>query len=162
MIRSRSLAVAGTLALFLAAACGGSADNEASEGMAEQAEAPAAGAMAAAESPSVTILEPTEGAEIGGDSVVVRLQASGVQIVPAGDTTPGTGHHHLYLDADLGEPGVAVPAEPGHIVHLGTGVSEYVFTDVAPGQHRLIAVIADGLHVPLQPWVTDTVNFVVR
>ena len=88
--------------------------------------------------------------------------ASGVRIVPAGDTTAGTGHHHLYLDQDLGQPGEVVPSIPGHVVHLGTGASEYVFIDVPSGEHRLIAVVADGLHVPLQPWVTDTVRFVVR
>jgi hypothetical protein len=111
---------------------------------------------------SVTILEPQDGAEVTGPSVAVRLTAQGVRIVPAGDTTPGTGHHHLYLDSDLGDPGVAVPAVAGKIVHLGTGVSEYTFDSVAPGPHRLIAVVADGMHVPLQPWVVDTVNFVVR
>ena len=26
----------------------------------------------------------------------------------------------------------------------------------------LIAVIADGVHLPIQPWVVDTVHFVVR
>jgi hypothetical protein len=45
---------------------------------------------------------------------------------------------------------------------MGTGVSEYTFDSVAPGPHRLIAVIANGVHVPLQPWVVDTVNFTVH
>jgi hypothetical protein len=50
----------------------------------------------------------------------------------------------------------------GQIIHPGTGVSEYTFVNVAPGARRLIAVVADGLHVPLQPWVVDTVTFTVR
>lgn len=112
--------------------------------------------------PTVTILEPSEGAEVAGPSVGVRLTAEGIQIVPAGQLVPGTGHHHLYLDADLTAPGAPVPAVPGQIVHLGTGVSEYTFENVAPGSHRLIAVVADGVHVPLQPWVVDTVTFTVR
>ncbi len=146
----------GVVAVVLAAACGG------------KEPAPQAETSAPAMTPtpqqtaSVTILAPAEGDTVSGDSVVVRLAASGVRIVPAGDTTAGTGHHHLYLDQDLGRPGEVVPSIPGHVVHLGTGVSEYVFTDVPPGEHRLIAVVANGLHVPLQPWVTDTVTFVVR
>lgn len=111
---------------------------------------------------TVTILEPADGADVVGPAVTVRLGAAGVTIVPAGDMTPGTGHHHLYLDDDLAPPEAPIPTVPGRIVHLGTGVSEYVFEAVEPGAHRLIAVVADGAHVPLQPWVTDTVAFTVR
>ena len=113
-------------------------------------------------SASVTILEPAQGAEVGGARVLVRLDASGVDIVPAGDMTPGTGHHHLYLDDDVGPPGVPVQAIEGRVIHMGTGVSEYTFVNVPRGTHRLIAVVGDGVHVPLYPLVTDTVTFAVR
>ncbi|HSM61418.1 MAG TPA: DUF4399 domain-containing protein [Longimicrobiales bacterium] len=146
------------LGLALLVACGGEPPAE-TEGAPE---APAAAAETAQATATVTILEPTDGAEIAGPSVTVHLEASGVRIVAAGDTTPGTGHHHLYLDEDLGPAGTLVPTVPGKVVHLGTGDSEYVFESVAPGTHRLIAVLADGAHVPLQPWVTDTVTFTVR
>jgi hypothetical protein len=127
----------------------------------DEAQAPAA-VEAVAAVPTVTIVEPTAEAEVTGPSVLVRLTAEGVEIVPAGEIVPGTGHHHLYLDADLAEAGVPVPTVPGQIIHLGTGVSEYTFENVAPGTHRLIAVVADGVHMPLQPWVVDTVTFTVR
>jgi hypothetical protein len=45
---------------------------------------------------------------------------------------------------------------------MGNAASEFRFDSVQPGQHRLIAVVADGVHVPLQPWVVDTVTFTVR
>jgi len=45
---------------------------------------------------------------------------------------------------------------------MGDGSSEFVFEGVAPGEHRLIAVVGDLVHMPLQPWVVDTVTFVVR
>lgn len=158
MRASRSLPA---LALLTAlAACGGDAP--------EPADAPAqpeaAAAPAAAETPSamVGILDPAEGSEVTGPAVTVRLTAQGIQIVPAGEVVPGTGHHHLYLDADLTAPEAPVPTVPGQVIHLGTGVSEYTFENVAPGPHRLIAVVADGIHVPLQPWVVDTVTFTVR
>jgi hypothetical protein len=130
------------------AACGGG--EEAAEEM------PAAGTG------TVTIIEPAEGSTVTGPNVTVRLVTSGVPIVPAGDLTPGTGHHHLYLDADVESTTVPVPTVPGSIIHMGDASSEYTFENVPPGQHRLIAVVADGVHVPLNPLVVDTVNFTVR
>lgn len=110
----------------------------------------------------VMIMEPAEGAVLMGDAVTVRLAVSGVAIVPAGDTVAGTGHHHLYLDADLTDPTAPVPTVPGSIIHMGDGSAEYTFEGVAPGEHRIIAVVADGIHMPLQPWVVDTVTFTVN
>ena len=121
--------------------------------------APDAGTVSAA---TVTIEQPAVGADVMGSSVTVRLTVTGIPIVPAGDMTPLTGHHHLYLDADLTAAGEPVPTVPGSIVHMGDASSEFTFEDVAPGEHRLIAVVADGVHVPLQPWVVDTVTFTVR
>jgi len=155
----RPLSGISLLTLGLLIACGGERPaDSAGAGQEEAAPTPSADQATA----TVTILEPADGADVTGPAVTVRLEASGVTIVPAGDMTPGTGHHHLYLDEDVAPPGAPVPTVPGHVVHLGTGVSEYVFEDVSPGPHRLIAVVADGAHVPLQPWVTDTVNFTVR
>ena len=111
---------------------------------------------------SVTILEPANGTTVTGPNIVVRLSTTGVPIVPAGDLTPGTGHHHLYLDADVESMAAPVPTVPGSIVHMGNAASEYTFEGVAPGQHRLIAVVADGVHVPLNPPVMDTVVFTVQ
>ena len=109
---------------------------------------------------TVTIVTPVDGAQIEGSTVSVQL-SSDVDIQPAGDMTEGTGHHHLYLDADLTPADEPVPTVPGSIVHMGDASSAYVFEDVPPGEHRLIAVVADGVHVPLQPWVVDTVTFTV-
>jgi hypothetical protein len=140
-------------------ACGGDApEPQAQSQQAEEAAAPSPEPAAI----TVTILDPVEGAEVQGPTVTVHLAAAGIRIVPAGAVEAGTGHHHLYLDTDLGEPGVTVPKVEGAIIHLGTGVSDYTFENVTPGPHRLIAVVADGVHVPLAPWVVDTVNFVVR
>ena len=143
------------LAALLASACGGEPPADSSE-----MEAPAPEpAMAMA---TVTIGSPTEGATIMTADVTVQLSVAGMQIVPAGDTASGTGHHHLYLDADLTAPGTPVPTVPGSIIHMGDGSAEYTFEGVAPGEHRLIAVVADGIHVPLDPMVVDTVMFTVN
>lgn len=149
------LAILATALLSLtAAACGGDAP-PAEEGT------PEAGA-AMMPTATVQIVEPTDGGMIMGSSVNVRLEVSGVDIVPAGDMTSGTGHHHLYLDADLTGAAEPVPTVPGSIIHMGDASAEYTFEGVSPGDHRLIAVVADGAHFPLQPWVVDTVNFMVH
>lgn len=110
---------------------------------------------------TVTILEPSDGAVVEGGTVNVRLSVDGVPLAAAGDMTPGTGHHHLYLDADLTAADEPVPTVPGSIVHMGDASSGYTFEGVSPGEHRLIAVVADGAHFPLQPWVVDTIMFTV-
>ncbi len=147
-----------SLATF-AVACSGTEEEAPA---ADQAPAAEDAAPAPTEAPAgtVTILEPADGSEVEGPTVTVRLDTD-VRIMPAGDTTAGTGHHHLYLDADLTPADQPVPTRPGEVVHMGDGSAEYVFEDVESGEHRLIAVVADGLHIPLQPWVVDTVTFTV-
>jgi len=122
------------------------------------------GVDAASDAPigTVTITQPATGSQVMGENVTVSLQVAGFPIVPAGDMTSGTGHHHLYLNADLTGVGEPVPTVPGSIIHMGDGSSEYTFEGVAPGEHRLIAVVADGIHIPLQAWVVDTVTFTVN
>lgn len=148
-----------TAALLLFAvgitACG----SDAPETM-EEAEAPATTPVAT--TPEVRIVSPTEGEELEGSSVTVQLEVSGIEIVPAGDTASGTGHHHLYLNADLAPFDVPIPAVPGQVIHMGDGSSSFTFEGVEPGEHRVIAVVGDGVHVPLQPPVVDTVRFTVR
>jgi hypothetical protein len=145
-----ALLALGTLGL---AACGAPADDT-PETTPEAAAPTALG--------TVTIAEPANGSTVTGPNVTVRLTVTGVPILPAGDLTPGTGHHHLYLDADLAPAMVPVPTVPGSIVHMGNAASEFTFEGVTPGQHRLIAVVADGVHVPLNPPVMDTVIFTVN
>ena len=142
------------LAAALVSACGG-------EPPADSAETQTPAAATTAATATVTIASPTDGSAITSADVTVTLTVDGMQIVPAGEMAPGTGHHHLYLDADLTAPGTPVPSVPGSIIHIGDGTAEYTFEGVAPGEHRLIAVVADGIHVPLVPPVVDTVMFTV-
>jgi uncharacterized protein DUF4399 len=140
-----------TIALLLSlalAACGNS-----------DAESPPAADETAAVG-TVTIITPMNGALINGTQISVTL-ASTVPIVPAGDLTERTGHHHLYLNASLTPADQPVPSVPGSIVHMGDASTAYVFEDVPAGEYTLIAVVGDGVHVPLQPWVIDTVAFTV-
>ena len=117
--------------------------------------------VACSDSPSVQIVLPAEGPFEEGSSVMVTLEVSGLTIAPAGTTDPGTGHHHLMVDRDLPVGGLPIPAFPGQ-VHLGQGQVEYEIEGLDAGEHRVIAVVGDGTHVPLDPWVVDTVRFVIE
>ena len=118
--------------------------------------------VACSDSPSVQIVLPAEGEILEeGSSVMVTLEVSGLTIAIAGTTDPGTGHHHLMIDRDLPVGGLLIPSFPGQ-VHLGQGQVEYEIEGLDAGEHRVIAVVGDGTHVPLDPWVVDTVTFVIE
>lgn len=117
---------------------------------------------AKSEAVSVSITSPTEGDTITGSAVHITLGSSGIEIAPAAEARPETAHHHLYLDVDFPQVENPIPMGQPGIVHLGQAQKEYHWENVAPGPHRIIAVLADPGHIPLRPWVTDTVNFVVK
>jgi hypothetical protein len=110
--------------------------------------------------PAPRILEPSNGAELDPGPLRVVLEADNITIVPAGDMTPNSGHHHLFLNADGTAEGQPVPADQTGVIHLGQGQSEYTFENVVPGEYTLIALIGDATHMVI-PQVADTVTFTV-
>ncbi len=145
--RFKAMAV-GLLALV---ACGDASESESDS-------ASASGAMQAA---SVQIVQPADGATVGS-SVLITLEVAGLTIAPAGTMDPGTGHHHLVVDADIPAPGSPIPSTEGVYIHMGQAQTEYELTGLAAGEHTVIAVVGDGAHMPLMPTVADTVRFVVQ
>jgi hypothetical protein len=111
---------------------------------------------------TVSITSPAEGDTITGTDVHITLGATGIEIAPVAEARPETAHHHLYLDVDFPALENPIPMGVGGVVHLGQAQTEYHWENVPPGPHRIIAVLADPGHIPLRPWVTDTVNFVVK
>ena len=118
--------------------------------------------VACGDSVSVRIVEPAEGAMLEGGSVLVTLEVSGLTIMPAGTMDPGTGHHHLVIDGILPVGGLPIPSIAGTHVHMGQAQTEYELTGLDAGEHMVIAVVGDGSHIPLDPWVVDTVRFVIE
>lgn len=157
---------------IVVAAC---AADQPSEREAATEEPPAAGteeAPAGAEQPpagpeqaitgGIEIAEPTDGAVVGPDMRIV-MNPVGVEVEAATATRePGRGHLHLLVDHDLTTAGEPIPADIPGIIHLGDGSTEYSLTDLAPGEHRIIAVFGYGDHVPMERVATDTVQFVVQ
>src|SRR2546427_704337 len=118
-------------------------------------------ALAQTSKPTVKITTPRNGASVTGP-VKVTLKATGVEIVPATDERPGTGHHHLFVDRDVTPANDTIPRGVTGIIHLGRGQTDFVLDSLRPGPHRVIAVVADWKHVPLKPLVVDTVRFTVK
>lgn len=158
MSRSATLVSALVVGLSLTA-CGGGSNKE--EVPQEQPSTPPA-ASAAAAGPSVEITQPMDGDTVQGPQVTVHLVAHGFAVVPAGNSTPNSGHFHLFLDRNVGPLDQPIGKEPGHIVHMGDGSSDFTFDSVGPGTHRLIALVGDSIHVPVEPLIADTVRFTVR
>jgi len=119
------------------------------------------GAEAAPRAVRVTIREPAHGETYEG-SVRIVLVTEGIEIAPVAEARPGTAHHHLFVDVDLTPLGDMIPAGDSSIIHLGGGQTEHVLEGLAAGSHRVIALLADPAHIPLDPPAGDTVEFVIR
>ncbi|HJS43420.1 MAG TPA: DUF4399 domain-containing protein [Gemmatimonadales bacterium] len=111
---------------------------------------------------SAIINSPAEGDTVRGSAVHVTLAVTGIELAPAADERPGTAHHHLFLDVDIGPSDQKIPSGVPGIIHLGRAQTEHHWDSVAAGPHRIIAVLADWQHVPLASAATDTVRFVVQ
>ncbi len=155
-----SFVACSSLALVGAVSACGAAEDAASEmeGM-DEMEAPAEEAAEAMPA-TVRITQPEDGSTTGPD-VLVILETEGIEIVSITPPVMGTGHHHVYVDADLTPLGEMIPQGDPLIIHKGDGASEIQLEGLAPGPHRLIAVVADPAHIPLDPPVIDTVHFTV-
>jgi hypothetical protein len=81
--------------------------------------------------------------------VLVRFGLSDMGVAPAGIDKDKTGHHHLLVDTDLGDPGLPIPSDDQHR-HFGGGQTEAAF-DLPPGTHTLQLVLADYRHIPHDP-----------
>jgi hypothetical protein len=110
----------------------------------------------------VRIVSPSDGDTLASGVVTVRLEVEGLVVVPAGVEQASSGHHHLLVDAPLPALDLPVPSEAGRYIHLGKGQTEFLLEELDIGEHRVIALVGDHMHVPLSPPVADTVRFVVR
>lgn len=111
----------------------------------------------------VFIVSPADGATVD-KTFTVKFGIEGMELKPAGDQTPHTGHHHLLVDVDkapaadqvlptslMPENGQALPAGP-QVLHFGKAQTETQLT-LTPGKHTLQLVLGDKFHVPFKPSV---------
>jgi hypothetical protein len=123
-----------------------------------------AGALAAgmAAERSVYFVEPQDGATVGTRFKVV-FGTRGWQVRPLGDTTDGTGHHHLLINpAAPIEAGKLIPVDqPDKILHFGKGQTETMLA-LAPGRWTLQLQLGDGAHNSLGPDARASINVTVK
>jgi hypothetical protein len=97
---------------------------------------------------SVWFVEPQEGASVRSPVHVV-FGIAGMELAPAGEQRPGTGHHHLIVDAPLPPFDAPIPKDEHHL-HFGNAQAEADVT-LAPGPHTLQLLLGDHVHVPHDP-----------
>ncbi len=91
----------------------------------------------------------------------VEMGTEVIKVDTAGPVVAGSGHHHLFIDAeDSLAAGSIVPKDSAH-VHFGKGQTEYELS-LQPGKHKLTLQMADGLHRSYGGKLATTVNVVVK
>lgn len=170
MTRKTSALVTSTVTVFLLTACGGpEAEAPAEESPAKEAPVESAPVvdepvgMPRSESlsgASVFFITPEDGATVS-NPVKVEFGISGMSVVPAGVDEPHSGHHHLLIDTQLPPLDQPIPADANHI-HFGDGSTSTEIT-LDPGDHTLLLLLGDHLHVPHDPPVTSaTISITVE
>ena len=113
---------------------------------------PAAAAVAREKAPhhaKVFFVAPRNGATVGQD-VVVKFGVKGIALAPAAEAKPGTGHHHLLIDAtELPALDAPIPNDATH-KHYGKGQTEDTI-HLEPGTHTLQLDFADAKHLQFDP-----------
>ncbi len=141
-----------TVALGAAAAAPLSAQSPSGASAVHAHEAPAVATLARVPAPKgarVFIVSPKDGDTVGREVKVV-FGIEGVTLKPAGDLTPGSGHHHLLIDVDQLPPlDAPIPADAHH-KHYGKAQTEDTL-ELAPGTHTLQLDLGDARHVQFDP-----------
>ena len=152
----------------LIAACGKQAEEAPAETAAAPEEAAAVEESAPAVMPrsasaagaSVFFITPADGDTVSGP-ILVEFGIDGMAVVPAGDNTPHSGHHHLLIDTGLPDLGMPIPADAQH-VHFGDGSTSTEIT-LEPGEHTLQMLLGDHLHIPHDPpLASDVITITVE
>jgi len=75
----------------------------------------------------------------------VQMGAEGIAVDSAGSIKPGSGHHHILINAgEFMEAGTVIPMDSTHR-HFGNAQKEATLT-LPAGKHRLTLQFADGIH----------------
>lgn len=96
----------------------------------------------------VFFITPADG-DVVSSPVRVQFGLTGMELAPAGDNRPNSGHHHLIIDSELPPFDQPIPKDEHH-VHFGDGSSETML-ELAPGRHTLQLLVGDYMHIPQDP-----------
>jgi hypothetical protein len=91
----------------------------------------------------------------------VQMGVDKMKVDTAGPVVAGSGHFHIFVDAEDSLPlGTVVPKDSTHF-HYGKGQTEAELT-LAPGKHKLTLQFADGIHRSYGSKMATTVNVMVK
>lgn len=92
------------------------------------------------------ILAPADGATVS-ETFSLKFGLSGMELAPAGEDSPNTGHHHLLIDQpEIDDLTASLPANE-QIRHFGKAQTETELT-LEPGKHTLQLILGNYAHVP--------------
>jgi hypothetical protein len=114
---------------------------------------------AGAQSSGVVFTEPPNGTVVTSP-FKVRFQARDMKVVPAGDMTPNTGHHHLIINGSAVATGDVVTFDATHL-HFGKGQTETDLT-LPPGRYTLTLQFANGAHQSYGETMSETIEVTVK
>jgi len=114
---------------------------------------------AQAADPSVSFTAPMNGATVSSP-FDVKFAVYGMEVKPAGEMAPNTGHHHLLINTGPIAKGVSIPMDDTHL-HYGKGQTEAKIT-LPPGKYKLTMQFADGAHQSYGPAMSKTIDITVK
>jgi hypothetical protein len=104
-------------------------------------------------------VSPKDGEKVKSPVHIV-MGVDGMEVKPAGDATPNSGHHHLIVDGAAIPAGTAVAKDEQHI-HFGKGQTE-ADVELKPGPHTLTLQFADGSHISYGDALSTTIHITVE
>ena len=108
---------------------------------------------------SVSFIEPVDGAVVSSP-FKIKFAVSGMEVKPAGEIVPNTGHHHLLIDSASVPQGESIPVDSQHM-HFGKGQTEAQIS-LPPGTHILTMQFANGAHQSYGVGMSRTINITVK
>jgi hypothetical protein len=107
----------------------------------------------------VFFVEPQDGATVTSP-VKVKFGVFGMELKPAGDEAPNSGHHHVLVNLDAMPVGATVPFDDTHI-HFGKAQTEAEIK-LPPGTYKLTLQYADKDHKSYGPDMSKTITVTVK
>ena len=115
--------------------------------------------MVAPPTQAVSLLEPADGAVLSSP-FRVRFGVRGMNVAPAGEVLPNSGHHHLVINGGAVPAGESVPFTERY-QHFGKGQTETEVT-LPPGVYQLTAQFANGAHQSYGQAMSQTITVTVK
>jgi hypothetical protein len=112
-----------------------------------------------AASPRVFFIEPKDGAEVA-NAFEVKFGLEGLELKPASDPAPDSGHHHLIIDGGPVPKGEKIPLSDKSL-HFGKAQTSTQLT-LSSGKHTLTMQFGDSGHISYGSDLSATITVNVK